>query len=271
MKIIEKIKQLQEAAKKQGIIVTDITEDGLVESDLPAVKRTYRFDEVDGKLILDDEKIKTNHASKEDAATDIVDSIIKGDFEAAHEALDDFIKLYVSDKADEDENESEESEVEEDSAKEDAENHADASGIDSNALMPVEDEEDEMKESASTVVVLLDQYDDQSLHDVIHGLRKNGVMALKGSGAQSHILIDRNNLSKAKKYLDSLNVGYSVMTESVKFDPSNLSDDDLLDKFTEIEKAMKTGDPHNADATRTAYRKVVKELKRRGFNSFNKR
>jgi len=228
MQIIKRIKKLQEAAKRQGIVVTDILDDGTVVSDLPAYTRTYRLRESEEcpycngegcekcmKLEVEDEEVKTKHADKADAATDIVDSIIKGDFEAAHEALDDFIKLYVSDKAEEDEKESEESEAEENSAEEDAENNADASGIDSDALMPVEDEEDEAKEWTRRRI---------------------------------------SNLTK----------------ESVNFDVSKLSDDELLDKFTEIEKAMKSGDPHNVDGVRAAHRKVTKELKRRGF-SFSKR
>lgn len=150
MKIIEQIRKLQEAAKKSGIVVTDILEDGTVVQDLPAVRRTYRLNEND-ELELKDEEVKTAHASKEDAAADIVDSIIKGDFEAAHEALDDYLKLYASEKAEEEETEEEEEaeEAEEDTPEEDAEENAEASGVDEDSLMPAAEEDEEDEESLS--------------------------------------------------------------------------------------------------------------------------
>ncbi len=40
MQIIEKIKLIQEAADRQGIVITDILEDGTIVSELPARSRT---------------------------------------------------------------------------------------------------------------------------------------------------------------------------------------------------------------------------------------
>lgn len=165
MQIIEKIKLIQEAAERQGIVVTDILEDGTVVSDLPAFRRTYKVklkeafpdededekdvdgDTLDGEdkepeddfeLELADEESKVDYDSKEAAAVAIVDNIILQDFDKAHEALEDYIALYQTDGAEGDPEGEEGDEV-----ADDAEIDGEQAGTEDEYLMPADEEEEE--------------------------------------------------------------------------------------------------------------------------------
>lgn len=145
MQIIEQIKKIQEAAKRQGIVVTDILSNGTVVSDLPAYHRTYHLnesineadEEKEDRLEMDDEKMKTKYDNKEASATAIVDNIIKGDFESALEALNDYKKLHQTDKEDKDS---------EDDSEDDADEDGEMSGIDKDYMMPASSDDENDKD-----------------------------------------------------------------------------------------------------------------------------
>jgi len=168
MEIIEKIAQISEAAKRQKIVVTDITLEGKVISDLPAFKRTYVLREEEAgegegntqpTLDIEDEESKTKYDSKGAAAAGIFDALINGDYEEAEQAVQDYKKLAQSDTEGSDEDKDDD---DDDDAEGDADLNGEASGTDHDYMMKAEES---MEEDATVMGFLGGQKQGAAVRD----------------------------------------------------------------------------------------------------------